>query len=220
MIVLENVSKIYWTNTGSKLVLDRVSHVFQRGSRSGILGGPGSGKSTLIRLLAGIDHPTAGKVRRDVRVSWPLAFVGVLHPRLSVKENIMFAARIYGEDPGQVVRFVEAFAGLEDKLDAPFAELSRSQKAGLSVGLSLAIRFDVYLVDELAVGGELRIRQHYRAEIERRLQDCDVIVASQKPEVLRKFCQDALVLHKGRLFGFSQLEDAVDAYRQIVNSVD
>jgi capsular polysaccharide transport system ATP-binding protein len=216
VIILENISKAYRTPLGEKTVLNDISYVFGPGRSTGILGASGSGKSTLMRLIAGIDYPTKGKIKRTVRVSWPLSYIGGFHPQLSTAENIKFAARIYGEDPGGVVRFVESFAGLEDRLHAPFMSLSPAQKAGLSLGLSLAIRFDVYLVDELFLRGDLRVRQRYRDVIKQRLRDSDVIMASRKPESMFELCQDALILHEGRLMHFSKLKSAVEAYRQIV----
>jgi capsular polysaccharide transport system ATP-binding protein len=218
VIVLENISKTYWTAGGEKTVLNDVNYAFGPGRSTGILGATGSGKSTLMRLIAGIDTPTTGKVRRTVRVSWPLAYVGGFHGQLSVAENIRFAARIYGEDPGQVTRFVESFAALGDKMAARFAVLSQPERARLSIALSLAIRFDVYLVDELFIRGDRQVKQRYGRVVEQRLRESHVIVASQKPETIVRFCQEAAVLHGGCLFRFPRLKSAFEAYRELMSA--
>ena len=84
-----------------------------------ILGVNGAGKSTLIRILAGAELPNSGRVRRSVRVSWPLGFGGALHPAMTARENSRFVARAYGEDPRSVVSFVEDFAEVGRHFDSP-----------------------------------------------------------------------------------------------------
>jgi capsular polysaccharide transport system ATP-binding protein len=218
VIVLENVHKTYRTPIGEKPVLSDISQAFHPGRNTGILGVSGSGKSTLMRLIAGIDSPTRGKIKRAVRVSWPLSYAGGFHPQLSAEENIKFAARIYGEDPNQTAGFVEHFAGLEGQMRVRLANLPPALKSKFSVGLGLAIRFDVYLVDELFIRGSRLEKQLFESTVERRLRESDVIVASQKPETILKFCQDALVLHHGRLFRFPHLTSATETYRQLTNA--
>ena len=83
MIVLDRVSKAYRTDGGCKIVLNRVTAEFAPGHNYGILGANGVGKSTLIRLLAGSELPDRGRVRRHVRVSFPLGFGGTFHGALS-----------------------------------------------------------------------------------------------------------------------------------------
>jgi capsular polysaccharide transport system ATP-binding protein len=218
VIVLENISKTYWTPGGEKTVLNGINYAFGAGRSTGILGATGSGKSILMRLIAGIDTPTTGKIRRSVRVSWPLAYVGGFHTHLSVAENIRFAARIYGEDPGQISRFVESFAGLGDKMSARFAGLSHAERARLSIALSLAIQFDVYLVDELFIRGDQQVKQRYGRVVEQRLRESNVIVASQKPETILRFCQEAAVLHRGNLLRFPRLKSAFEAYHELTSA--
>jgi capsular polysaccharide transport system ATP-binding protein len=218
VIVLENIHKAYRTSHGEKWVLNDVSYAFDRGQRTGILGASGSGKSTLMRLIAGIERPTKGAVRRTRRVSWPLPSTDFFHPRLSVAENITFAARIYGEEPSRIIAFVERFAGLAHQLDSPFSELQPIQKTGLSLGLGMAIQFEVYLVDELFIRGNRSDKQRFESMIERRLRLADVIVASRTPKTIQKFCQNALILHNGHLFRFPHLTSAVETYRQLVNA--
>jgi len=76
MLSVEHVTKVYKTRRGYHRVLDDVSFVLERGRNIGILGRNGAGKSTMIRLLAGAERPTMGRIRRNMRVSWPLAFGG------------------------------------------------------------------------------------------------------------------------------------------------
>ena len=84
-----------------KVVLDHISMDFMAGRSYGILGVNGAGKSTMMRLLAGTELPNSGRIRRNVRVSWPLGFSGGLHPKLTGRENVQFVARVYGKISGK-----------------------------------------------------------------------------------------------------------------------
>jgi len=141
MIQLSNVFKFYKTQYHTKIVLDHVSTVFG-GCSYGLLGVNGAGKSTTLRLLAGTELPNAGKVRRSVRVSWPLGFAGGFHPLMSGRENVRFVARIYGQNVREVLDFVEDFSELGDYLDAPIKTYSSGMMARLAFGLSMAVLFD------------------------------------------------------------------------------
>jgi capsular polysaccharide transport system ATP-binding protein len=83
VIALEAVAKSYPTPVGRRLVLDDATVEFAAGYNFGILGANGTGKSTLIRLLAGSEMPDRGTIRRQVRVSFPLGYDGTFHPALS-----------------------------------------------------------------------------------------------------------------------------------------
>ena len=119
MIDFENVCKFYRIKKHTKVVLDHVSLRFDAGRSYAILGVNGAGKSTLVRLIAGTELPNGGRIRRSVRVSWPLGFAGGLHPKMTGRENIYFVARIYGQDPRRVLEFVEDFAEIGPYIDAP-----------------------------------------------------------------------------------------------------
>jgi capsular polysaccharide transport system ATP-binding protein len=114
MIELRDVSKHYRVAGHRRVVLRNVSANFKAGSSYGILGINGAGKSTLMRLIAGTEAPTSGRVRRTARVSWPLGFSGGFHMLMTGRENVKFVARAYGEDPRAVTTFVEDFAELGD----------------------------------------------------------------------------------------------------------
>lgn len=77
MIHVENLTKIYSLRHGPRTVIDNISFTIQPGKKLGILGRNGAGKSTLIRLISGAERPTKGKIKREMSVSWPLAFGGL-----------------------------------------------------------------------------------------------------------------------------------------------
>ena len=104
MIKLDRVFKFYRSSGIVKIVLDHVSTRFETGHSYGLMGVNGAGKSTTMRLIAGTELPNSGRVRRSVRVSWPLGFAGGFHPLMTGRENVKFVARDLrrrrAQDPG------------------------------------------------------------------------------------------------------------------------
>ena len=113
MISLIDVCKDYPTASGLRRVLSNVSFTVQKGERIGILGRNGVGKSTLVRLISGVEYPSSGKIVRGMSVSWPLAFSGGFQGSLTGLDNLRFICRVYGADFKKALDFVEDFGDWE-----------------------------------------------------------------------------------------------------------
>ncbi len=87
MLEFENVSKSFWTGTQRKVILDRVSFRVELGQSLGILAPNGTGKTTLINMMAGLEKPDEGQIYRGCRISFPLGFMGGVVNRHTAKEN-------------------------------------------------------------------------------------------------------------------------------------
>jgi capsular polysaccharide transport system ATP-binding protein len=147
MIQLHDVFKFYRTEGVTKVVLNHVSMTFDTTCSYGLLGVNGAGKSTTLRLISGSELPNSGRVRRTVRVSWPLGFSGGFHQMMTGRENTAFVARCYGADVRKVIHFVEDFAEVGEYFDLPVQFYSTGMMARVAFGLSMAVEFDVYLID-------------------------------------------------------------------------
>ena len=215
MIQLDRVFKFYRTGKHVKIVLDHISTVFQSGRSYGLLGVNGAGKSTTIRLIAGTELPNAGRVRRSVRVSWPLGLASGFHPLMTGRENVKFAARVYGEDVRRVIDFVEDFAELGDYMDVPVKTYSSGMGARLSFGLSMAIEFECYLIDETLSVGDARFQAKCKRIFDRRRANADLIVVSHSMETIKEYCDHSAVLVDGQLIMFPAVEGAIEAYNRL-----
>src|ERR1700724_2911396 len=107
MLAIEHISKVYTTRHGPREGLNDINFQLGRGENIGILGRNGAGKSTLIRLISGAERPTTGRIRRGMRVSWPLAFAGAFAGNLTGLDNLKFVCRVYGIDYKPLVPFIE-----------------------------------------------------------------------------------------------------------------
>lgn len=215
MIRLQHVDKFYRIDGYKKTILDDVSINFEPGHSYGLLGINGAGKSTTIRLIAGAELPNQGRIIRTVRVSWPLGFAGGLHPNMTGRENIFFVARVYGEDARQALEFVADFAEIGPYLDAPVRTYSSGMLARVAFGLSMAIEFECYLIDETLGVGDERFRTRCETEFTNRRRYSDIIMASHDLPAIKAYCDRGVVLGDGRLRYFERVDDAIEAYKKL-----
>ena len=219
MIALENVSKAYPMTGGRKIVLHNATAAFVPGHNYGVLGINGTGKSTLVRLLAGSEMPDRGRIRRHARVSFPLGFSGTFHGTLSGRENVAFIARIYGASVRHTVRFVEDFAELGGYLDMPVNTYSAGMRARLAFGTCLAIDFDIYLIDEVTEVGDDRFRRRCAAAFRDRMQRSDIILVTHNSHTIRQYCDRGAVLADGQLDVYDDIAGALERYRQLLREI-
>ncbi len=214
MIRLQRVGKFYRIDGYKKTILDDVSINFEPGHSYGILGVNGAGKSTTIRLISGAELPNRGRILRTVRVSWPLGFAGGLHPNMTGKENIYFVARVYGEDEYRALEFVADFAEIGPYLDAPIRTYSSGMLARLAFGLSMAVDFECYLIDEALAVGDFRFQGRFEMEFASRRKYADIIMASHDLPAIKTYCDRGIVLADGKLTYFDTIDDAIEAYKK------
>jgi capsular polysaccharide transport system ATP-binding protein len=216
MILLEDVSKFYEVRGRAKRwVLRDTTAVIRPGDRLGILGRNGSGKSTLMRLLGGVEYPSRGRIERRMSVSWPLAHGIGVHSSLTGADNARFVARIYEKPVEEMVEAVEDFAELGDYMYMPVGTYSAGMMSRLLLGLSLAMDFDCYLIDEATSVGDQRFMERTQHILETRLRSRALVMVSHQPWHIRTFCETAAILHEGRLTFFEELDEAIATYEAL-----
>ncbi|MDX1780769.1 MAG: ATP-binding cassette domain-containing protein [Thalassovita sp.] len=213
MLEFENVSKSFWTGTQRKVILDRVSFRVELGQSLGILAPNGTGKTTLINMMAGLEKPDEGTIRRTSRVSFPLGFMGGVVNKHSAVENSRYIARLYGLDPDYVEAFCRWLCGLGEYFDQPLGTYSSGMKARFSFALLLALDFDIYLIDEGMPGStDVEFNKKAGDILRERLRTTTVIIVSHQPATLEKLARSAAVLSNGKLHMFDTLEEAKQLY--------
>ena len=215
MIRVEGVTKVYRTRSGPKLVLDDVSFDVSRGDALAIMGRNGAGKSTLTRMMSGIEFPTRGKVWRDMTVSWPLGYFGAFQASLTGADNTRFIARIYGVPIKETLEFVEDFASLGPYMNMPVRTYSAGMKARLSFGVSLAINFECYIVDEVTGAGDHRFAERSKAALHERRENGALVMISHDPHTLLEYCSRGALLDGGKLTFFNSVQEMIDAYHAL-----
>lgn len=213
MLEFDNVSKSFWTGTQRKVILDRASFRVELGNSLGILAPNGTGKTTIINMMSGLEKPDEGEIRRGCRISFPLGFMGGLIGKHTGRENVRFIAQLYDLDPDYVEAFCRWLCEINEYFDMPVGTYSSGMRARLSFALLLALDFDIYLIDEgMPSTADVNFNRKAGAILRERLERATIIVVSHQASTLEKFCRSAAVLRKGKLHMFDTLEEAKVLY--------
>ena len=180
-----------------------------------MLGRNGQGKSTLIKILGGVLAPTAGNVRWSMTASWPLGFGGGFQGALTGIDNVRFLARIYDRPVAHLAESVEQFAELGEALTMPVKHYSTGMRARLAFGLSLAIEFDCYLIDEVISVGDALFRRKCEDELFGKRADRAFVIASHDTNVMRAKSQRGIIIDNGQFWLMDVINEAVDFYTAI-----
>jgi capsular polysaccharide transport system ATP-binding protein len=215
MIELHDVCKTYETRGLTRHVFHNLNLRIDRGDSLAICGANGAGKSTLLRLIAGVEYPTSGKVVREMRTSWPIGFASCFQPTMTGADNARFIARIYRQDEQQILAFVEDFAQLGVYMNQNVSTYSSGMLSRLAFGVSLAIEFDCYLVDEVTSAGDARFARRCEEELMARRDNGTLIMTSHDPYTLERYCTRGAVLYGGLLVFFDSVTEACEVHHAL-----
>jgi capsular polysaccharide transport system ATP-binding protein len=214
MLEFDNVSKSFWTGTQRKVILDRASFRVELGNSLGILAPNGTGKTTIINMMAGLEKPDEGAVRRGgCRISFPLGFMGGVVKRHTATENARYIAMLYGLSPDYVEAFCRWLCGIDEYYDMPLGTHRAGMRARFSFSLMLALDFDIYLIDEgMPQSTDFEFNRKAGSVLVDRLRNATVVIVSHQAATLEKFARSAAVLRDGKLHMFDTLEEAKALY--------
>lgn len=213
MIEFVTVSKSFWTGKTRKVILDRASFRVEIGNSLGILAPNGAGKTTIINMMAGLEKPDEGRIIRTSRISFPLGFMGGVVSKHSATENARYIARLYGLDPDYVESFCRWLTDLGEYFDRPVGIYSSGMRSRFNFALTLALEFDIYLIDEgMPATADVEFNRKAGGVLRERLKNATVVIVSHQPRTLEKFCRSAAVLRNGQLYMFDTLEEAKQLY--------
>lgn len=183
-----------------------------RSDRLAILGRNGQGKSTLIKMLGGVLPQTEGRIEWRMSSSWPIGFAGGFQGSLSGLDNVRFLSRLYQRDYHETLERVDDFAELGKALRDPVKHYSSGMRARLAFGLSLAIEFDCYLIDELVAVGDARFQRKCQEALFEHRAHRAFLMASHDTHLIASYCNRALIIEGGKAKVFEDIAEAVDVY--------
>ncbi len=216
MIKIENLTKSYRTPKGRHYVFKDLNVELPSGKSVALIGRNGAGKSTLLRVIGGIDRADSGRVQTDKTISWPVGLAGGFQGSLTGRENVKFVARLYAtpEELREKVAFVEEFAELGKYFDMPIKTYSSGMKSRLGFGLSMAFKFDYYLVDEVTAVGDARFKQKCADLFKARHEEASFLLVSHSLGSLKVFCDVALFIGRDNVVKyFESVDEAIATYK-------
>jgi ABC-2 type transport system ATP-binding protein len=201
---------------GEFWALRDVSFTVQPGESIGVVGRNGQGKSTLLRLVAGVLLPDEGTVEVHGGVAPLIELTGGFVGDLTVRENVRLTAGLHGMPKAEITRRYDdmiAFAELEDFQETPYKHLSNGMKVRLAFSVVSQLNEPILLVDEvLAVGDKAFREKCYRRIDELLAEGRTLFFVSHNERDLRRFCSRGLYLDKGALVLDSDIGSVLDRY--------
>ncbi|MDW6185029.1 ABC transporter ATP-binding protein [Escherichia coli] len=216
MIKIENLTKSYRTPAGRHYVFKNLNIEIPSGKSVAFIGRNGAGKSTLLRMIGGIDRPDSGKIITNKTISWPVGLAGGFQGSLTGRENVKFVARLYAkqEELKEKIGFVEEFAELGKYFDMPIKTYSSGMRSRLGFGLSMAFKFDYYIVDEVTAVGDARFKEKCAQLFKERHKESSFLMVSHSLNSLKEFCDVAIVFKDDNAVGFYEdVHEGIKSYQ-------
>jgi lipopolysaccharide transport system ATP-binding protein len=194
-----------------------LSFQVQPGERLGIIGRNGAGKSTLLKLLSRITDPTEGRIAIQGRVASLLEIGTGFHPDLTGRENIFVNGAVLGM-PRKEVRNkfdeIVAFAEVERFLDTPVKRYSSGMYVRLAFAVAAHLTPEILIVDEVLAVGDSQFQKKCLGTMQDMSQSGGrtILFVSHNMAAVQSLCTRAMLLSRGRLAGFGNVEDMVDLY--------
>lgn len=201
--------------------LQDISFTVRRGESLGILGRNGAGKSTLLKLVTRVLEPTSGEIIINGQTHAMLELGAGFHPDLSGRDNVFLNGSIYGfsrremaEKFDQIVHFAE----LERFIDTPVKHYSLGMFMRLGFSIAINLEPDILVIDEvLSVGDSAFQRKGYQALRDLKERGTTILFVSHWPELVRNFCDRAILLQEGRLIDSGPVEEVAAHYERMLN---
>jgi ABC-type polysaccharide/polyol phosphate transport system ATPase subunit len=197
--------------------LKEVSFTVRRGEVVGIIGRNGSGKSTTLKIIAGVYRPTAGRVEVNGTVA-PLIELGAgFHPELTGRENIILNGLLMGYSKREMEARQESiveFAGIGDFIDAPIKQYSSGMYLRLAFSVATEVDPDILVVDEILSVGDITFQKKCfeRLKSFQAAGKTILLVTHSLADIIR-LCDRVVYLDKGQIMFDGPADEAVELYK-------
>jgi ABC-type polysaccharide/polyol phosphate transport system ATPase subunit len=198
-----------------------VSATIGRGEAVGVVGRNGSGKSTFLKLVAGLYRPTSGRllVSTRARIGTMIELGVGFHGELSGRENVYLNASIHGlgrRETDAVYPAIVAYSGLEHFMDVPIKNYSSGMYMRIGFAIAAHLDPDLLLLDEIFAVGDADFQQQcLRTVTDFRKRGKTILFVSHAPEAIRTICERVLVLDHGRMLFDGPVDEGLDFYARL-----
>ncbi len=204
--------------------LKNVSFSINKGEVVGIIGKNGAGKSTILKILAGITRPTEGVVTIKGKVSSLLEVGTGFHPELSGRENIYLNGSILGMSKKEIATKFDQivdFAGVEKFLDTPVKHYSSGMYMRLAFSVAAHLEPDILIVDEVLSVGDAEFQRKCLGKIEESTEKLGrtIIIVSHDLNVLQSVCTKIIYLKEGKIVTIGEPLPVINTYVQSIASL-
>lgn len=198
-----------------------VSFDVREGESVGIIGRNGSGKSTILQVIAGVLAPTTGQATVRGKVNALLELGAGFNPEFTGHENVMMAGAIQGFSAAQmdtIVRQVSAFAEIGEFFDQPMKTYSSGMYVRVAFAAAVMMRPDVLVVDEALAVGDIFFQQKCMRYMRDELRGVTKLIVTHDMGSIASLCDRCLVMHRGRLLFDGRPVEAIEFYTKMVHT--
>lgn len=204
---------------------DDLSFEIKKGEAVAFMGLNGAGKSTALKMITGVTHPTSGTIEVNGRVSALLELSAGFDKRLTGRENIHLRGQILGMTEEEIDRIepqVVSFADLGVYIDQPMRSYSSGMKARLGFALAVNINPEILVVDEALSVGDRKFKRKCIKRIRKIMMDANltVLFVTHSSSTAREFCSRGIVLEQGKKVFDGPMDDAMVYYNNRNNDDD
>ncbi len=238
VIKAENISKVYnlqkqktfkeflpalFSGGETRIKLNALSHInfeIKKGESLAIMGRNGSGKSTMLKLIAGVTKPSDGRITVVGQVA-PLIELGAgFHPELTGRENVYLNGSILGfkkKEMDKLYNGIVEFSELREFMDQPVKFYSSGMYMRLAFAVAVAETPDILLVDEILAVGDTKFQEKCLRRIkEFQKKGSTMIMVSHNLNMIDEYCQQGLLLKDGQQMFFGGVKEAINRYQEIL----
>lgn len=201
--------------------LKDVSFDIERGESVALIGKNGSGKSTMLKIIAGIMYPSKGTVSVHGSIA-PLIELGAgFDPDLTARENIYLNGAVMGHDREYMDRYYDQiveFSELQEFMDVPIKNYSSGMQARLGFAIATIVRADILVVDEILAVGDFRFQQKCKEKMAELMEGgTTLLFVSHNGKQVKELCKKAIWIDHGELMAYGDTEEVYGLYEQKYN---
>lgn len=199
--------------------LDDVSFTVNKGDRVGVLGLNGAGKSTLMKVIAGVFEPTSGRVSKDGVIAPMIELGAGFDNQYTGAENIYLYGAVLGHSRKYMEqRFEEIveFSELKEFIDVPLKNYSSGMRARLGFSIATMVKPDILILDEVLSVGDAKFKKKSEEKLKSMMdENTTVIFVSHNLGQVRRICNKAMILEKGRMIAYGDIEEVAAKYEEM-----
>ncbi len=200
--------------------LKDITFTVNKGDRVGILGLNGAGKSTLMKVIAGVFRPTEGTVTKNGVIAPMIELGAGFDKQYTGAENIF----LYGAVLGHSRKFMEEkydeiveFSELKEFIDVPLKNYSSGMRARLGFSIATVVNPDILILDEVLSVGDGKFRKKSENKLLNMMDEkVTVLFVSHNLEQVKRICNKAIILEKGKMFNYGNVEDILPIYKEMI----
>jgi ABC-type polysaccharide/polyol phosphate transport system ATPase subunit len=197
--------------------LDKVSLTFVDGDRVALLGHNGAGKSTMLRLMAGIYDPTEGSIRTRGRIMTLFNMMEGMAPDAKGRETIRLRGALMGLNNAEINEKIDEiadFCELGDYIDLPVRTYSTGMLVRLMFGITTSVPSEILIMDEFIGAGDAAFFEKAKKRVRGFVsQASTLIVATHSPDIVREWCNKAVLLEHGQVIEFGDADEVLRRFK-------